>query len=66
MEYPKPVMSIPELAEMGFPRDLLYQAAHAKGSGSFKNGTGGKTSTWFFRTTDFDAWLYRLGESQKR
>lgn len=65
MEYPKEVMSLPELKNLGFPRDLLYQAAHAKGSGSFKSGTGGKTSKWFFRTQDFDRWITRLGESQR-
>ena len=32
MTYPKPLMSITELVKMGFPRDMLYKAAHAKGA----------------------------------
>jgi hypothetical protein len=31
MTYPKPLMSITELNKLGFPRDLLYKAAHAQG-----------------------------------
>lgn len=31
MTYPKPLMSITELVKMGFPRDMLYKAAHAQG-----------------------------------
>ena len=53
MEYPKAVMSLSEMKKLGFPDAVLYQAAHAKGSGSFKTGTGGKTSRWYFKTEDF-------------
>lgn len=31
MVYPKPLMSITELVKLGFPRDMLYKAAHAQG-----------------------------------
>lgn len=59
MEYPKPIMSLSDLKNMGFPSDLLYQAANAKGSGSFKAGVQGKTSKWYFKTDDFDKWLQK-------
>ena len=65
MEFPREVMSLSELKAMGFPDGVLYQAAHAKDSGSFKSGKGGKTSKWFFMTADFKAWLNRQASLQK-
>ena len=65
MEYPKEVMSLSELRKMGFPPGILYQAAGARGSGSFKSGTGGKTSPWYFKTKDFDKWLETFSSEQK-
>ena len=66
MNYPKSVMSLPELKKLGFPVRVLYQAANAKGSGSFKSGSGGKTAVWYFRVDEFDEWLNALAENQKR
>ncbi len=66
MEYPKPIMSLSELKELGFPADLLYQAANAKNSGSFKTGVMGKTSKWYFKTDEFDQWLSRMTKGIKR
>ena len=66
MKYPKEIMSLSEMKKLGFPERILYQAANAKGSGSFKSGSGGKTSKWYFRTADFDEWLDKLGAIQKR
>ena len=66
MEYPKPIMSLPELKKLGFPAGILYRAANARGSGSFKGGNGGKTAMWYFKTSEFDAWLSRFAEDQKR
>jgi hypothetical protein len=65
MEYQKQVMSLSELKAVGFPADLLYQAAHAKGSGSFKAGKGGRTSKWYFRTQDFEKWLEKNADPFK-
>lgn len=65
MEYPKEVMSLSELRKMGFPPGILYQAACARGSGSFKSGNGGKTSPWYFKTKDFDKWLEKVASEQK-
>ena len=65
MEYPKEIMSLSELKKMGFPDGILYQAAHAKNSGSFKSGTGGKTSKWYFMTEEFDSWIKKQSALQK-
>ncbi|MBR2759735.1 MAG: hypothetical protein IKD66_01070 [Solobacterium sp.] len=66
MQFPKEVMSLSELKKMGFPTRVLYQAASAKNSGSFKSGNAGKTAQWYFMTEDFNAWLNRQAELQKR
>lgn len=65
MDFPKQVMSLSELKKMGFPPGLLYQAAGARNSGSFKSGTGGKTSPWYFKTKEFGKWLDRMASDQK-
>ena len=65
VEYPKEVMSLSELKHIGYPADLLYRAAHARGSGAFKSGSGGKTTPWYFRVQDFDKWLNKQHESQR-
>ena len=64
MEYPKAVMSLRELMKLGYPDSILYQAAHAKNSGSFKSGNG-KTSPWYFRTQDFEKWIEKQSQGQK-
>lgn len=33
MEYPKPIMTISELQEMGYPREYLLRACHSKHAG---------------------------------
>lgn len=66
MNYPKQVMSLSELKEIGFPASLLYQAANARGSGSFKSGTGGKTSQWYFKTDELNKWLDQFASDQKQ
>ena len=47
MNYPKQIMSISELQKLGFPRDLLYKAAHAQGSERYIMRTPGRGKILF-------------------
>ena len=49
--FPKKIMKISELEEMGFPRQLLYQVCHSKNSPAFKISAG-KNSQWHIDTED--------------
>lgn len=52
MNYPKPIMSLSELATLGFSRPMLYQMAHSRYCDcAFKGPKGGK---WYFDTEKFD------------
>lgn len=54
MQYPKPIMSLSELAEMGFPRHELNKNVHARGQTfAFKTTGGGK---WLFDTEKYELW----------
>ena len=55
MKYPKQVMTIKELREMGFPKEYLmgiYRSRHQKVA--WKTGTGGRTSTILFDTEELE------------
>lgn len=55
MQYPKKVMTIKELREMGFPKEYLmgiYRSRRQKIA--WKTGTGGKTSTILFDTEELE------------
>lgn len=55
MKYPKQVMKINELVEMGYSRDYLlgiYRNRHQ--NIAWKSGKGGKTSTIFFDTEELE------------
>lgn len=56
MKYPKAVMSITELAEMGFSRKELTKAAHHHLSSKYivKTIGGGK---YFFKTEEFEKYM---------
>lgn len=47
MNYPKPLMSISELQKMGFPKDMLYKAAHASDADRYVSRTPGKGKILF-------------------
>lgn len=53
MEYPKPIMTIPELYKMGFPRDYLERAAHCKHADKFASRTS-RRGKWLFDTQEFE------------
>ena len=57
MEYPKAVMTMPELVRMGFPEELLKIAYRAKGQTfAQKINPAARNSTVFFDTAGFEVW----------
>lgn len=55
MTYPKPIMSISELMQMGFRRkdlERIYRLRNQKIA--WKSGTGGRTSTILFSTEELE------------
>lgn len=64
MRYPKPIMSISEMAEMGFSRTALYEFAHHQLAERYviKTPKGGKI---FFDTAEFEKLRSRLCTSIK-
>ena len=54
MEYPKPIMSITDLEELGFSRIELKNAVHAKGQ-DFAVKTAGQ-GKWKIDTHKFERW----------
>ncbi|NLC96880.1 MAG: hypothetical protein GX675_04865 [Erysipelotrichaceae bacterium] len=57
--FPKKIMKISELEEMGFPRQLLYQVCHSKNSPAFKISAG-KNSQWHIDTEKFQKYLEEI------
>lgn len=64
MEYPKPLMTISELAEMGYARRTLEHWVNKPGFPSRKTGNG-KTSTWKIDTQEFEKWQIKMGLLQQ-
>lgn len=57
MKYPKPVMKLSELTEMGFPEGMLLNAYRMKGQTFAQKMTPGKgTSPIVFDTEEFEKW----------
>lgn len=55
MEYPRPIMSIKELAELGFSSTELHYACHIPGQTfATKTHGGGK---WLIDTVEFDRFM---------
>lgn len=54
MRYPKPIMSLSELAELGFPRRELNKNVHARGQTFARKTTGG--GKWLFDTVEYELW----------
>lgn len=52
MDYPKPLMSIKELADMGFSKTYLYEMAHQRGQKFATTTTGG--GKFIFDTAKFE------------
>ena len=64
MNYPKPIMSISELVELGYSREMLYRAAHALGSKRYILRTPGNGKI-LFDTEKFDRVKDRLWKDEK-
>ena len=63
MKYPKKVMTITELADMGFPKRLLTNYTHIANQGfAFKTAENGK---WLFDTEEFDKFIHSFGKEEK-
>uniref|UniRef100_A0AAU8AYN5 UBA domain-containing protein n=1 Tax=Dulem virus 35 TaxID=3145753 RepID=A0AAU8AYN5_9CAUD len=57
MEYPKPVMKLTELMEMGFPKEFLMTAYRSTGNNfATKINPMKANSAIIFDTQKFDAW----------
>lgn len=58
MVYPKPIMSVTELTELGFPRDYLMRIVHARGQqfAFHMDGKKKSNSKWLFVTDEFEKW----------
>lgn len=67
MEYPKQIMSKPELERMGFPRAFLEKAYKDKSQDfAQKINPGKKTSTVIFETEGFERWRMQQLEMEKK
>ncbi len=57
MEYPKPIMKLRELKDMGFPEEFLFRAYYANGQTfASKINPMKKSSPIFFDTAGFEKW----------
>lgn len=57
MEYPRPVMRLTALMEMGFPEEMLLNAYRTKGQTFAQKMTPGKKkSPIIFDTAEFEKW----------
>lgn len=55
MKYPKQVMTVKELREMGFPKEFLLEIFRSRNQKiAWKTGTGGRTSTILFDTEELE------------
>lgn len=62
MQYPKPLMSIPELSKMGYPERELRNLVRVTGFPARRLKKGGK---WLIDTTKLDRWLIHKGLMKK-
>lgn len=66
MEYPKPIMSRPELLRMGFSRLTLDRAYHSKGNNfAWKKDPAKPRSHIMFDTVEFEKWRQKEIKAQR-
>lgn len=53
MDYPKPIMSISELKQLGYPEDYLRRAVHSKHGPKFAILTA-RNGKWLIKTAEFE------------
>lgn len=59
MEYPKELMSVSELVQMGYTRDMLMNYSRARGAPVVWTMGGGKV---YFKTSELDAFVAEVNE----
>ena len=59
LEFPKPIMTISELAKMGFSKSALLEYASIEGTSAFREGTG-KTASWKIVAKDYQAHVNKI------
>lgn len=66
MDYPKAIMTRPELMKMGFTREYLDRAFRSNGNNFASRISPGKEkSTIFFDTAGFEAWRQKEIKAQR-
>ena len=58
MEYPKKIMTTSQLVKMGYPREFLYQIAHARNAPVIRGK--GRNSQILFITDKLDEFIVKL------
>lgn len=67
IEYPKPVMRLTALMEMGFPEEMLLNAYRTKGQKFAQKMTPGKKkSPIIFYTAEFEKWRMQQQEMENQ
>lgn len=64
MDYPKKIMSIAELVELGFSKEFLRQLAHAPGAPIIRGEA--RNSKIYFKTPLLDEFIERIQRRQTR
>ncbi len=59
MEYPKELMSISELVQLGYTRDMLMNYSRARGAPVVWTMGGGKV---YFKTSELDAFVVEVNK----
>jgi len=63
MTYPKAVMNLTELSQMGFPKSFLMKAVHCEYANHYVFRSGkGKTSQYYIKTEIFDKYVNEIGK----
>ncbi|MBE5968779.1 MAG: hypothetical protein E7242_00945 [Lachnospiraceae bacterium] len=61
MTYPKPVMSVSEMAKLGFSKDFLYQAINSRWGSTFSRKTSSAKNAKIYIDTEKFNKLYERG-----
>lgn len=66
MKYPRQIMKISDLEQMGFPKDYLLRAYHSRGQTfATKMNPAKRNSPIIFNTEGFDQWMQQEIKAQQ-
>ena len=66
MKYPRQIMKISDLEQMGFPKDYLLRAYHSRGQTfATKMNPAKPNSPIIFNTEGFDQWMQKEIKAQQ-